>query len=124
MDHKIKLGEHEYNVRMKLGVLDHIKELTGKDGLEFVQASSQNISEGFYYMLLAGMLCYQDKYGGQPVDKEALRKSVKADADVKDFKEMITLYGEFLKTGEAPAQETENPSPGPNVKNSPTDPSA
>lgn len=123
MDHKIKLGEHEYNVRMKLGVLDHIKELTGKDGLEFVQSSSQNISEGMYVMLVAGMLCYQDKHGGM-VDKEAVKKAVKADADVKDFKVMITLYGEFLNTGEAPAQETENPSPGPNVKNSPTAPSA
>ena len=121
METTIQLGEKAFPIRLKLGVFDHLKEITGQDGISFVQGASENITFGMYALLLAGMECYRDKHRGQEINKDEVMNAVKADADIEDFTNLISLYTNFMNPGEAKAQEKVIPSPGQAVKNSPTD---
>ena len=121
MEHLIQLGDKAYPIRMKLGVFEHLKDITGQDGIAFVQDAGTNITFGMYALLLAGMLCYQDKHKDKTVDKEAVLIAVKSEADISDFTKLIGIYAEFMNPGEAQAQEKATQSPGQDVKNSGSD---
>lgn len=121
METIIQLADKAFPIRMKLGVFDHLKEITGQDGISFVQTASENITFGMYALLLAGMECYRDKHKGQAINKDEIMNAVKADADIEDFTNLISIYAKFMNPGEAKAQETVSQSPRQAVKNWPMD---
>lgn len=122
MDKKIKIGDVEYNIRMTLGVFEHLKTITGQDGISFIQTANTDIVKGTHALLLAGCMCYAEKHGTEKPDGDVLLKSVKDDAAIENFTELINIYAEFMNPGEVnQVSQTASQSPGHQFKNSPMD---
>ena len=119
MDKQITIT-NTYNLRFKLGVFDHLKDITGKDGITFVQAAGTDIVYGCYALILAAARCYTDKHGGT-VDADGLLKEIKTEADMKLFTDVIEMYSEFMNPNGNQVAEPAKPSPTRKFKNSPSD---
>lgn len=107
MDKKLNIGEETLNLRFKLGVFEHIKEITAIDGIEFLQSAHENIVFGTYVLTLAAAECYRDKWGGEPIDKQRLMSLIKNDGDFSNFEEIATHYANMLGQGEVLTQAKE-----------------
>jgi hypothetical protein len=122
MDRKIKIGDHEVDIRMKLSVMDHINTIAGIDAFTFLSTASTNVVYATAVLLYAGICSYADKYGTATPEFDTVKRIVSNDGDVTLFQELAAIYGKFLNPGEAPqVKETANPSPGRIVKNSPSE---
>ena len=118
MDHVINIGDNTFTIRMRLGVLEHLKTITGRDGLDFISNRGGDIVFGMYALLIAGMMCYKDKYSDAIIpDNDYVLGIIKSDAGIDDLTNILSIYANFINSGEAKAQETVSQSPGLNVKN-------
>ena len=117
MENIFKLGESEYKLRFKLGVLKHLTEISGQDGISFLQTAGVNVTFGMYALLLAAIKCYDDKHKVVQVTPEKLMEEVNNEAEIEQFNELVSMYSKFLNpSGEGQAKE-ETPSPLPGFKN-------
>lgn len=110
-----------YNLRFKLGVFNHIKTITGVDGLTFIQTAGTDIVHGCFALILAAAKCYIDKYGGS-VDEAELKRDIENEGDLTLLTDITNMYAEFVNpNGVAKEVETANPLPSQKFKNSPSD---
>ena len=116
METIIKL-EKEYKLRFKMGVLFHLSEITGMDGITFISTAQSNMSYSCYALITAACRCYNDKYG---TNQEPSEVEVRSEADMQTFARLIELYTSFLNPTGEQAEKVENPSPSPKFKNAPT----
>lgn len=117
MDTTLTLGEATYQLRFKMGVFEHLKELTGMDGITFVQSAGNDMVFSCYAMLTAACKCYNDKHGGT---QEPTIQDVKNEADMDTFTDLIGLYTKFMNPKGEQQAEVASPSPSPRFKNAPT----
>ena len=115
METKIQL-EKEYQLRFKIGVLFHLSEITGMDGITFISTAQSNMSHSCYALITAACRCYNDKHGGT---QEPTEVEVRNEADIETFAHLIGLYTSFLNPTGEQAEKVESPSPSPKFKNAP-----
>lgn len=126
MDAQIKIADKSYNLRFTLGVFDHLQEITGQDGITFVNAAGTNVVFGCYALILAAGRCYSDKYNSEQINDTQLMKAVKEDGSVDIFYEIIAMYNKFMNP-EPKAKmmeqttKTESQSPSQESKNTPSE---
>lgn len=109
-----------YNLRFKLGVFNHLKEITGQDGISFIQTAVADIVHGCYALILAAARCYTDKHGGT-VNEVDLKKEIAEDGDMELFNKVVEMYTEFINPNAKAEATPAKPSPSPRFKNSPMD---
>lgn len=105
---QITIGDHSFNIRVKMGVFPVILELSGKEITPFLQESAKNFAESLAVMLIAANECYNEKFDKEPIDREKIRKVVRTDGELWHFNELLKVFIEFVSTsepGEAPAPE-------------------
>ena len=119
MEKTINIGGKDFHLRFKLGIFNHIKEITGMDGIAYVQQSGGDIVNATYVLLLAGMECYRDKHNGEAINRDELKRHVMNEGEIEDYKKVVELYISFLNpTGEEQAKEpTAIPQPSRKYKN-------
>lgn len=97
---QITIGDHSFNLRVKMGVFQTILELSGKEITPFLQDSAKNFAESLAVMLIAANECYNEKFCKEPWDREFIRKVVRTDGELWHFNELLKVFIEFVNASE------------------------
>lgn len=96
-------------LRFKIGMLKHIKDLTGEDPLKVITEAGSDVFGYSSAIINAGIRCQCDATGKEYPDKEAIDKQISANMEFTDVQKLTGFLNEFLNTGEAisPVQASE-----------------
>ena len=105
----IQLGDIEMVLRFKIGMLKHIKDLTGEDPLKVITEAGSDVFGYSSAIINAGIRCQCDATGKEYPDKETIDKQISANMEFSDVQKLTGFLNEFLNTGEAisPVQASE-----------------
>ena len=104
----LKIGDIDYILRFKIGILRHIKELTGQDPIDFV---TNQAGDTFLYVstvVNAGIRCQCDAKGDEYPERSLIDRQISANLEVADVKIIVGYLTEFLQAGEAGSPVQEN----------------
>jgi len=99
------LGDATLKLRFKVGILKHIKEISGKDPIDFISESQNNVFEFTSVVVNAGVRCQCDNSGSEYPDRDKVDKLISANMEMAGATEVIGwLVKDFFGGGEPEAQ--------------------
>ena len=100
MNKQLTLGSVQLELRFKMGILKHMKDLAGMDPLIFITENSNDTFTFASVIINAGIRCMCDSTGKDYPDREMIDKTISAEMDIKDVAILTGYLNEFLNVGE------------------------
>ena len=96
----IQLGDIEMVLRFKIGMLKHIKDMTGEDPLKVITEAGADVFGYASAIINAGIRCQCDATGKEYPDKETIDKQISSNMEFSDVQKLTGFLNEFLNPGE------------------------